>query len=57
MMHTVDKPLQPFGNSNTPHYWNYHCDHAIVLFPGTTAAKEGDEENHHTNSNEDNGNY
>lgn len=28
-------------------------DHAVVLFPGATAAKEGDEENHHTDSDDD----
>lgn len=43
--------------SNAPHDCTYHCDHAIVLFPGPTAAKEGDEENHHTHSNQDDGNY
>lgn len=32
-----------------------HGDHAIVLFPGTTASEEGDEENHHTDADENNG--
>lgn len=34
---------------------SYHGDHAIVLFPGTTAAKEGNEENDHADCDEDNG--
>lgn len=34
---------------------NYHGNHAVVLFPGTAAAKEGNEENDHTDSNEDDG--
>lgn len=38
-----------------PHDVNYRGDHAVVLFPGTTAAEEGDEENHHADSDEDNG--
>lgn len=33
----------------------YHGDHAVALFPGTTAAEERDEENHHADADEDNG--
>lgn len=32
---------------------SYRGDHAVVLFPGSTAAKEGDEENHHADGDED----
>lgn len=53
--HTA-KLIQPFvWFTQIPHYLNYRCDHAVVLFPGTAAAEEGDEENHHTDSDEDNG--
>lgn len=38
------------------HYLNYRGDHAVVLFPGTATAKEGDEENHHTDCDEKDGN-
>lgn len=38
-----------------PQFLNYRGDHAVVLFPGTAAAEECDEENHHTDSDEDNG--
>lgn len=31
-----------------------HGDHAIVLFPGTTASEEGNEENHHADADENN---
>lgn len=34
---------------------SYHGNHAVVLFPGAAAAKEGDEENDHAHSNEDDG--
>lgn len=34
---------------------NYHGNHAVVLLPGTAAAKEGNEENDHTDSDEDDG--
>ena len=34
---------------------DYRGDHAIVFFPGSTAAEEGNEENQDTDSDEDNG--
>ncbi len=56
-VHTAEF-IQPFCCcvvTQTPHYFNYRGDHAVVLLPGTAAAEEGDEENHHSDSDEDNG--
>lgn len=33
----------------------YHGNHAVVLFPGAAAAKEGDEEDDHADSDQDDG--
>lgn len=35
-------------------YVDYHGDHAVILLPGTAAAKKGNEEYNHTHNNDNN---